>query len=87
MTAEPSIVTNQETYLGYEILVATAGPIKTKLDEPEDEQTHYKAKVSIWFEGKEVKEAGEVPSTFYASREEAEASGFAIGRRNLTQCR
>lgn len=85
MTTGTSIVTKQETFSGYEILVATVGPIKTKPDEPENLQTHHKAKISIWFDGKE--EASEAPSLLFVSREDAAEFGLEIGRMIVAQRR
>lgn len=80
MTTEPSIVTKQETHLGYEIQVATVGPINTQQDEPENLHMHHKARISIWFDGKEIRETGEAPSMRFVSREDAAEFGFEIGR-------
>lgn len=85
MTTGTSIVTKQETYSGYEILVATVGPIKTKPDEPENLQTHHKARISIWLDGKE--EASEAPSMLFVSREDAAEFGLEIGRMIVAQHR
>lgn len=87
MTTGTSIVTKQETYSGYEILVATVGPIKTNPDEPENLQTHHTTKISIWFDGKEVRGASEAPSMLFVSREDAAEFGFEIGRVIVTQRR
>lgn len=87
MTTGTSIVTKQETYSGYEILVATVGPIKTNPDEPENLQTHHTTKISIWFDGKEVRGASEAPSMLFVSREDAAEFGFEIGRMIVTQRR
>ncbi|MCU1760041.1 hypothetical protein NTD84_10000 [Pseudomonas sp. 14P_8.1_Bac3] len=87
MTGQLSIVTRQETWLGYEILVAAVGPIKTRPDEPENLQTHHKTKISIWFDGKEIREAGEAPSMLFASREDAHEFGVEIGRMIVMQRR
>lgn len=85
MTTGTSIVTKQETFSGYEILVATVGPIKTKPNEPENLQTHHKAKISIWFDGKE--ETSEALSMFFVSREDAAEFGFEVGRMIVAQRR
>lgn len=87
MTSEPSIVTKLETHLGYEIHVATVGPIKTLHVEPENLDAHHKAKISIWFNGKEIREASELPSMRFVSREDATEFGFEIGRMIVAQRR
>ncbi|MHC8366572.1 hypothetical protein ACYZT9_12015 [Pseudomonas sp. ZT5P21] len=87
MTAVSSIVTKQETHSGYEILVATVGPIQTNPDEPGSLLTHHKIKISIWFHGKEIREAGEAPSMLFVSREDAVSFGFEIGRMIVMQRR
>lgn len=87
MTTEPSIVTKQETHLGYQIQVATVGPIKTQQDEPENLGAHHNARVSIWFDGKEISEASEAPSMRFVSREDAAEFGFEIGRMIVAQRR
>lgn len=85
MIAESSIVTKQQTYSGYDIIVATVGPIKPPPDETGSPLTHHKANISIWFRGKKIREACEAPSMLFVSREDAAEFGFEIGRMIVMQ--
>lgn len=87
MIVEPSLVTKRETHLGYEIQVATVGPIQTSQDEPANLCTHHQTRISIWLDGNEVRGAGEVPSMLFVSREDADEFGFEIGRMIVAQRR
>ncbi|MHC8320087.1 hypothetical protein ACYZT4_05225 [Pseudomonas sp. GB2N2] len=77
---DSSIVTKQKTHSGYEIVVTTIGPIRTKPDEPENTLTHHEIEISVWFRGKELREVREVSPLRFASRDDADDFGFEIGR-------
>lgn len=87
MTAKPSTVTKQETYLGHDILVETFGPVTANPRNTDSVQTHHTIKISIWFDGQEIKEARETPSLLFVSREDATVLGFEIGRMIVSQRR
>jgi hypothetical protein len=87
MMLEPSLVTKRETHLGYEIRVATVGPIQTEQNEPANLRTHHQTRISIWLNGNEVRGAGEAPFMRFLSREDADEFGFEIGRMIVAQRR
>lgn len=80
MTLEPSLVMKRETHSGYEIQVATVGPIQAHQDGTDNLHSYHEARISIWLDGEEVKGAGEASSMRFMSREDAAEFGFEIGR-------
>ncbi|MEX3777076.1 hypothetical protein [Pseudomonas sp. MYb118] len=87
MTAKPSTMTKQVTYLGHEIFVETFGPVTARPRDTGGLQTHHTTKVSVWFDGKELEEARETPSLLFVSREDAAELGFEIGQMIVDQRR
>jgi len=87
MMLEPSLVTKRETHLGYEIQVATVGPIQAEHDQSTNLHTHHQTRVSIWLDGKEVRGTTEVSSMRFMSREDADEFGFEVGRMIVAQRR
>lgn len=82
---ERSIITKQEAYLGYEILVAAEGPLRAKPDGRERLRTYYKTNVSIWLAGQVTREWDESPAMLFVSRDDAIEFGFEVGRMIVTQ--
>ena len=87
MTAQPSTVTKQTTYLGHEIFVETFGPIKVEPREAQSLQSHHTTTVSVWYDGQEIREARETPALRFVTREDAAELGFEIGQMIVDQRR
>ncbi|MEZ1314841.1 hypothetical protein QIW53_02385 [Pseudomonas fluorescens] len=87
MTAQLASVIEKETYLGHDILVETFGPVTANPSTAGSLQTHHTARISIWLDGQELKDARQTPSLLFVSREDAIVFGLEIGRMVVSQRR
>lgn len=87
MHTEPSCFPDYEDYLGYEIRIEVFGPIKTDPLNPNDNSTHYVARLGVFYKGEEVPGTEEALKVKFPTKDEATKKAFERGRIIVGQVR
>ena len=77
---EPTIYSDYDVYMGYEIRTEVFGPVMTNPDDPTDLSIHYRASLAIFHQHKEIDGSREYMRLKFLTKEEAQQEAMTRGK-------
>ena len=80
MSEAPQSISASEPYLGYDIAYRLIGPIDSNPHDPSDSATHFRASVTLFYQGQQVEGTLEHLHENFVDADAAKAAALSKGR-------